>query len=245
MEVAKIQTSDNRKKMTIVLTAAVLLTGLVVAFLLITLTKLKEPQTVQKRAAEPVPTSAPDQACLADGVCSWEYTEKGVTFKYEIRDTTKSEPGTVVKSGETPDTRITFPVFADHSYKCIVTVTNECGDSPTTTATNTCKSGEKPSPTPTGVITTTPTRTPTPNPSASVTPTNNPSVTPSPTTHPSITPTPSEIVIVVTSVTPSPTTLTTQPPTKAPVSPPTAGILWPSVALVVVGIFIVMLGFVL
>lgn len=143
--------------------------------------------------------------------CSWEASEGNVEFHYKITDT---EDDSVVLEGDTEETKIEFPSKPGKTYKCEVSASNVCGESPEASGTSTCPT---PTPSPSPTPSTTPTLTPTPKPTATPTPTKTPTNTPIPTVVSSPTPT------LVVSSTPTPTT----PPqggeetTPVPTLPPT------------------------
>lgn len=237
------------------------------ALILIIVNRLNNRQVTKPKAQTIGPT------CLANGAtCSWDYTGSDeVTFDYAIKDITQGDTPTasIIKKGQTPATSVSFTPQPNHIYKCTVFAINSCGSGPAGSAQNICLSGLSPTPTtppktptptpttppgvtptvtPTKTPTPTPTKTPTPSPTLppGVTPTATP--TPSPTTPqstvvtPTRTPTPTEIIIVVQTTT---VPKSTSAPTTTTVKPPTAGSLWPSVAVIGFSLAIIALGLVL
>ncbi|OGK19935.1 hypothetical protein A3C23_04515 [Candidatus Roizmanbacteria bacterium RIFCSPHIGHO2_02_FULL_37_13b] len=231
MVVVRAQT-NNRLKVTMLLTVAILLTGILAGFLFISLNNMNEPQTTTDKAAEP------ESMCPSDGAsCTWQYGDKGdVTFEYTITDQTT---GKTVKTGQTADNKVTFTPQVNHKYSCKVVVVNECGEGPAKEATNTCSGQIQPTATPEPT-------TPQPTPTKIL-----PSVTPGPTStpvptlkpnEPSKTPTPTEVSIVVTSQ--PATTVVVAQKTITP-TPPPSGNLLPSLILIIAAVTIVGLGLVL
>lgn len=269
MLIATSNGSENRQKTTLLIMAAVILTGVLTALLLMIMHRLSTRQTIQQHAQVPTGPS-----CPANGAtCSWTFSGGEATFDYTIKDITEGDTpnARIVKKGQTPLTSVNFTPLPNHTYKCTVFAINDCGPGPSTSSANTCLSvpsptpplspptdntptpTKKPTPSPTlppavtPSPTATPTKTPTPSPTLppAVTPTSTltpqPTATPTPTTISFITPTPTEIIIVVRTSTPNPTTEKT--PTS--VQPPQAGALTPSLIMVFVGVAIITLGLIL
>ncbi len=138
-------------------------------------------------ALQPQPLSIQERAqvieapiCPTDGAtCSWSAVTGVDKYSYEIIDQTD---GTTVISDTTQETSISFTPVADHTYKCIVRAVNQCGESASQSAVNTCV----------GVTTPTPTEVPTETPTPLETETPTPTETPIPTETPE--PTPTEIL---------------------------------------------------
>ena len=231
MVVVRAQT-NNRLKVTVLLTLAILLTGILAGFLILSLNNLNEPKTTADKAAEP------ESLCPAEGAsCSWQDTSTGsVTYEYTITDQTT---GRTVKTGQTVDNKVTFTPELNHKYSCKVVAVNECGEGPSKETTNTCSGKVQPTITPEATKPL-PSNTPTPSPTTPAA-----TSTPAPTTppgQPSVTPKPTEVSIVATSV-PAPTSLVVVK-TVTP-TPPPSGNLLPSLILIIAAITIVGLGLVL
>lgn len=211
-------------------------------------------QTLQNQAAGPT--------CPVEGAfCQW--TAEGITgYRYIITDKTT---GSVVKQGSIlpndiipgQKIKITFTPQVNHSYHCVVTAGNKCGqleDSAdalcSTTITVTLTPTKTPTLTPTGTIT--PTKTPTPTltpsltPTGTLTPTATPTMTPTPTLTstptPTNQPTPTDIIVVKSTNTPTPVAQTTATSTPAPTqSLPSVGFFGPSILILIVGALAVFL----
>jgi len=254
MAVAALHNKD-RKKLTIVLTVAILVTGLLVGFLILSLNNLNKRQTIVNQAA------APTNSCPTNGaICSWRYSQAGVSFEYSITDITT---GAIVKSGTTTDKQVVFTPIVDHAFRCRVAVINSCGKGIPKDVTNTCTGVLQPTPTPSPTptkpllptptptlppgVTPSPTKTPTPTPTLppGVTPTIT--ATPTPTIRPTNTPTPTEVSIVVTTPTPTPTGIFVAQSTPVPTTPPppVSGNQWQSIAIVIASILVISLGLLL
>lgn len=210
-----------------------------------------------------VPTKAggTGQACQADGAtCKWQATiptpgagaidNLPTSFNYEIRDITT---GQIVKSGNTTALSVSFTPLSGHTYSCTVTPINACSQGAPATAKASCIPIVTPTatPTPSKTITSTPTptKTPTPTPTGTLTPTPTGTLTPTPTgtLTPTKTPTPTEIIIVSATITPgasnTPTSGTGPSATTAP-TPPAAGIIGPSIMILVFAGIVILLGLV-
>lgn len=208
------------------------------------------PTSMPTRPATGTPqTGGLNRSCEPEGAtCKWEVLQSApsntvsttTTFNYEIRDTTT---GQVVKSGNTTSLSVTFTPLSGHSYSCTVTPINSCSQGAPVTAKQSCLPSitptETPSSTPTKAISVTPSPTSTPAITPSVTPTG----TQSPSGTPTKTPTPTEIIIVSATNTPPPSA-TAKPgsgTTTTPI-PPAAGVVGPTLAILVFASIIILLG---
>lgn len=144
------------------------------------------------------------QSCTENAAtCSWE-GKGATTFNYTITDTTTD---TIVTSGSTTQSSISFTPTLNHSYSCTVAAVNDCGTGPEATGVAACSATITPE-VPTATPTPTPTNTPTP--SAANTP------TPTPTSPPGATNTPTPTTVGSTA-TPTPTgTVIAQSETSTP-----------------------------
>lgn len=201
-----------------------------------------------------VPQGGLNRTCEPEGAtCRWEVSgntsstlSDATTFNYEIRDTTT---GQVVKSGNTTALSVTFTPRAGHAYSCTITPINACMQGTPVTAKQSCI----PSITPT--VTLTPTKaisvTPSPTPTVMTTPTTTPAVSPSPTPTgtppaggtPTKTPTPTEIIIVSATNTPAPSaTAKAGSATTSTPAPPAAGVITPTIGILLFAGLVILLG---
>lgn len=263
MTVATVNNNQSKgKKIAILLVLLIIVTGVIA---LIIGLRLNEPQTIEKRAAEPTPvvkkeitetqTAIPSTGALCPkdgGICQWTAAKGAKSYEYKIYDLTTEEE---IASGITEERKVTFTPEANHEYRCVVKAVNECGEGPEAAGENLCEVEEKPTPTPTTTSTPTPTPTltptntptpgpsltPTPGPSSTPTPTPTPTPTNTPTPNPSGTPTPTEIILVNVTNTPAP-----QQPTSTPrPAPPVSGIVGPTQVLIGISILIILAGLIL
>ncbi|MFS8158659.1 MAG: hypothetical protein ACMG6E_00335 [Candidatus Roizmanbacteria bacterium] len=248
MPAASISSHKQPKVATLVLGVAVLIVGAVVGYLILTQNgsldlrnRAQEPNAVNtanpndvSTANKVIPTTATKtlptensstsplpsgQICKQDGgKCSWTPADNASGYRYQILDQTS---GTTAKEGVTKSLEVSFTPLVNHTYKCIISAINICGEAAPASAVNTCKQDVTPTPqsSPTPGPSATPTLTPTPGPSS--TPTVGPSTTPSPTTKPNV---------------------TTPIPTQAL---PKAGFFTPSLLIVGIGAAILAIGFAL
>ncbi len=205
-------------------------------------------QTTENQAAGPT--------CPVEGAyCQW-MPEAKTSYRYTIIDKTN---GQIMKQGSILETdvipgqkvKITFTPQVNHTYNCVVSASNQCGQTNdeasalcTTTLINTPTPTRTPTPTGPLTPTLTPTKTPTPTitPTGTLTPTLTPTTTPTPTLTNTPTPTstgaptPTDIIVVRATNTPTPIAQTTATNTPAPTqSLPDAGIIGPSIMIIIVG----------
>ena len=185
--------TQRKKQIIIGIIALLALTVIILAYSIFRL------QTSQQRISD-----EEAQACLVDsGTCSWTEVAGG-SYQYKIIDTSNSS---VLKQGTVPrggNRSVTYTPQPGKTYRCEVTVTNDCGKSSTGNASTTC-----------GIFTPTPTASITATLTPTITPTLPPNVTATPTLTPTKSPTPT-----LTS-TPTPTKSPTPTPTKSPTPTPT------------------------
>jgi hypothetical protein len=235
-----ISTSSHKqsKITTIFLVVAILIVGVGIGFLYLT---AGGEQDVRDRASELDVNTAPSKTtdilptssaattkkspllCPVDGAsCMWNATVTASGYRFKITDLTT---GQLVKEGVTQETLVSFTSEVDHSYQCVVTGINSCGDGPQGKGESMCTALVSPTPTPSPTLT--PTKGPSPTPT--LTPTAGPSLTP--TRGPSVTPT----TVLVSNPTTAPTTAAL----------PKAGFLTQSILIIAIGIVVLSLGFVL
>lgn len=213
------------KKKNILLISLIFISVVLISFIA-TIFLLREKPTL--------PTKATGPSCPVNtGSCSWSSDETATSFNVKIVDRTT---GTTILDTNTSNKKVDFTPEAGHSYKCLVSPVNSCGEGPESTATSICTviTGTiTPSPTntltPTSTITVTATVTSTPPPDS--TPTVTPEISPTPTL--TLTPIPTEEIqptpTITLTNTPIPTTenqptespVTTLLPTNTPYSAPT------------------------
>ncbi len=210
------------------------------------------PTAMPTKPAAGIPqTGGLNRSCEPEGAtCKWEVlqsapsntTTSTTTFNYEIRDTTT---GQVVKSGNTTSLSVTFTPLSGHAYSCTVTPINSCSQGAPVTAKQSCLPSITPTETPSSTPTPTKAISITPNPTSTpaITPSVTPTGTQSPSGTPTKTPTPTEIIIVSATNTPPPSA-TAKPgsgTTATPV-PPAAGVVGPTLAILVFASIIILLG---
>lgn len=240
MPVATSQPTKRKKMTSLVLVILVLSTGLISAGVLILLNQNQAPQT---------PAAAP--SCPATGAyCQWADNQDGVSYKYKIVD---KKTGEVKMTGQINSKRVDFDFKPeiDHTYQCIVTPVNVCGEGPENTAEVSCSSTQQ-----TSQIEVTPTVEPTSTTEAS--PSGELNGTPTATLSGSLTPpiggsesSPSATPVLIVKATntpgPSPTNtpVTTAAPTAEMASLPEAGNWIPSLAILSLAIGIITIGLIL
>lgn len=205
---------NNKLKKKIILTGIIILCGAIMVLSYLILSTQRPQQQI----------SDTPLVCTNAATCEWDAVPDAALYEYKIIDTSTN---LVLTEGTSPaNTRsISFTPIPGRTYKCEVTVTNNCGSS-TGEASALCP---LPSTTPTLTPTpsTTPTLTPTLPPDITATNTPTPTKSPTPTVTKKLTPTPTRrpgVTATLTptkSPTPTPTKSSTPTPTKSPTPTPT------------------------